>query len=77
MELSARKVLTSGLNEDDYYNFVEYGCCGDSQYLGPATRCDCDLFSQYFKTGHTTTRYIDVLPLPTTVKAGLFYEQMD
>merc|ERR1712198_332285 len=68
MEMSARKVLTSGLNEDDYYNFVEYGCCGDPEYLGPATRCDCDLFSQYFKTDHTTTQYIDVLPLPTAVK---------
>ena len=74
MELSARTVLRAGLDLDDDSEYVNL-VVGDSIHYGPATRCDCDFFYEDFKTDHTTTQYIDVLPLPTTVKAGLFYGQ--
>ena len=74
MELSARTVLREGLDLDDDSEYVNL-VVGDSIHYGPATRCDCDFFYEDFKTDHTTTQYIDVLPLPTTVKAGLFYGQ--
>ena len=79
MELSARTVLSAGLDVPDGYN--EYDCGADPFEEYQLTRCGCDFYFEHVMTelrrGHyyDTDQYIDVLPLPTTVKAGLVLGQ--
>ena len=73
MELSARTVLKSGLDFYDYDRSLDDSRWYDSttkiRVYGPPSRCDCDYYLEDFED--TTTQFIQVLPLPTIVKASL------